>query len=68
MGDPLSFVFPFCYFHFVFSLVRSLHIFLGQAWAEGKGEELATCRHSADSGRELGKMYAVIVYIGCMRV
>jgi len=26
-------------------------IFLGQAWAEGKGE-LATCRHCADCGRE----------------
>jgi len=25
--------------------------FLGQAWAEGKGE-LATCRHRADSGQE----------------
>jgi len=26
-------------------------IFLGQAWAEGKGE-LATCHHRADSGQE----------------
>ena len=29
----------------------SFHIFLGQAWAEGKGE-LATCRHRVDSRRE----------------
>jgi hypothetical protein len=46
---------------FVISLV--FYIFSGKAWAEGKGE-LATCRHRADSGRELGKMYAAIVYIG----
>ena len=37
------------------------HIFLGQAWAEGKGE-LATCRHCVDSGREnRSGMYAAIV-------
>jgi len=29
-------------------------IFLGQAWADGKGK-LATCRHRADSGGETGK-------------
>jgi hypothetical protein len=29
-------------------------IFLGQAWAEGKGK-LATCRHRADSGGETVK-------------
>jgi len=29
----------------------SYHIFLGLAWAEGKGE-LATCRHRAHSGWE----------------
>jgi len=29
----------------------SYHIFLGQAWAEGKWE-LATCRHCADCGLE----------------
>ena len=34
----------------VISLVRTVS-FLGQAWAEGKGE-LATCRHRADSGWE----------------
>ena len=33
------------------------HIFLGQAWAEGRGE-LATRRHLADSGREPVKVYA----------
>ena len=33
----------------VISLVHL--IFLGQAWAEGKGE-LATCRHRVDCGRE----------------
>jgi len=36
---------PFCNF------LGAHHIFLGQAWAEGKGE-LATCRHRADSGQE----------------
>ena len=28
-----------------------VRIFVGEAWAEGRGE-LATCRHHADSGRE----------------
>ena len=46
---------------FVISLV--FYIFAGKARAEGKGE-LAACRHRADSGRELGKMYAAVVYIG----
>jgi len=44
---------------FVISLVR-IYSFLGQAWAEGKGE-LATCRSRAGIGRELVKMYAAIV-------
>lgn len=35
----------------------------GQAWAEGEGE-LATFRHRADSGRELGKNMRRIVYKG----
>ena len=39
---PLSLI---CY------LLGALYIFLGQAWAEGKGE-LATCRHRADCGQE----------------
>jgi hypothetical protein len=32
-----------------FSFVISFTIFMGQAWADGKGK-LATCRHRADSG------------------
>jgi hypothetical protein len=39
----------------------ALSIFLGQAWAEGKGE-LATGRHRAESGQETDKMYAAIVH------
>jgi hypothetical protein len=48
----ISFVIPWCALSF-----------LGQAFAEGKGE-LATSRLRADSGREPVKMYAAIVYIG----
>ena len=54
------------FFSLLFPLQISLgriYSFLGQAWAEGKGE-LATCRHRADSGQEkLGKMYAAMIYI-----
>jgi len=57
----ISFVlFPFS---FGVSLVRN-YSFLGQAWAEGKGE-FATYRPRADSGRETRtKMCAAIVYMG----
>ena len=37
-----------CYF------LGAVAIFMGQAWAEGKGK-LATCRHRADSGGETDK-------------
>jgi len=40
--------------HFLCSSRVISHIFLGQAWAEGKGE-IATCRHRADSGQENGQ-------------
>ena len=52
MFFPLSFV---CY------SLGAPHIFLGQAWAEGKGV-LATCRHCADSGQEKSdKMYTAMI-------
>jgi len=48
---------------FVLPLVR-IYSFLGQAWAEGKGE-LATSRRArtADRKGKLGKMYAAMIYI-----
>jgi len=46
-GDGFLCSFPLSFFC---SFLGALYIFLGQAWAEGKGE-LATCRHRADSGR-----------------
>jgi len=51
---PLSFTLALL--SFVISLVRLTCIFLGQGWAEGKGE-LATCRHCADSGQETDCTY-----------
>jgi len=36
---------------FICYLLGAPHIFLGQAWVEGKGE-LVTCRHCTDSGQE----------------
>jgi hypothetical protein len=45
-----------------FFFFGALSIFLGQAWAEGKGK-LAMSRHRADSGGETVKKYAAIVYI-----
>jgi hypothetical protein len=48
---------------FLCHFLGALSIFLGQAWAEGKGK-LATSRRRADSGGETVKMYAAIVYIG----
>jgi hypothetical protein len=56
-------VFSFVFFFFLCHFLGALSIFLGQAWAEGKGK-LATSRQRADSGRETVKMYAAIVYIG----
>jgi len=53
--------FSCCYFF------GAISIFMGQARAEGTGK-LATCRHRADSGGEMVKMYAAIVFIGFMRV
>jgi len=44
----VSFLSFFCHF------VGAPSIFLGQAWADGKGK-LATCRHRADSGGETVK-------------
>jgi len=44
----VSFLSLFCHFFGASS------IFLGQAWADGKGK-LATCRHRANSGRETVK-------------
>ena len=44
----VSFLSLFCHFFGASS------IFLGQAWADGKGK-LATCRHRADSGGETVK-------------
>jgi len=44
----VSFLSLFCDF------VGAPSIFLGQAWADGKGK-LATCRHRADSGGEMVK-------------
>jgi len=38
---------------FFCDLLGAHFIFLGQAWAEGRGE-LATCRHRADCGQENG--------------
>jgi hypothetical protein len=48
-GPPTISLSSLCHF-------LGFYIFSGKAWAEG--------RHRADSGRELGKMYAAIVYIG----
>jgi len=39
--------------HTLFNFLGAHHIFLGQVWAEAKGE-LTTCRHCADSGQETG--------------
>ena len=51
----VSFLSLFCHFF------GAPSIFLGLAWADGKGK-LATCRHRADSGGEtVKKMYAAIV-------
>jgi hypothetical protein len=47
-------------FFYPFSLVHTLAIFLGQAWAEGKGK-LATNRQRADSRGETVKIYAAVV-------
>ena len=44
----VSFLSLFCHFF------GAPSIFLGQAWADGKGK-LATCRHRADSGGETVK-------------
>jgi hypothetical protein len=54
-----DFLWYFLRLSFEISLVRLY--FLGTGLGGG---ELAACRHCADSGRELGKMYAAIVYIG----
>ena len=48
-GGRAGFFFGSDYFPLQF--FGTYFIFLGQVWAEGKGE-LATCRHCADSGRE----------------
>ena len=63
-----SFVFSFV-FHArsPFNFLVAPHIFLGQAWTEGKGE-LATCRHCADSGLDTDCIYPRHDLIGRMRV
>jgi len=43
-------------FLFLCNSLGAHHIFVGQAWAEGKGV-LATCRHCADSGQETDCIY-----------
>ena len=65
-----SFVFSFV-FHarspFFCSFLGAPHIFLGQAWAEGKGA-LAACHHYADSGQETDCTYPRHDLVGRMRV
>jgi len=58
--DTITFVLPFVRTLFPCNFFGAHYIFLGQAWAEGKGE-LTTSRHRKDSERETWtKMSAAI--------